>query len=93
MIDFAVYCDGSCRSGRMGAGVKAVCIPTAIAIERSYILGEGINNLAEILAIQRGLRLIKPGLRARASVTVYSDSEYAIGVLTKGIYIPDAQNQ
>lgn len=65
----------------MGAGVMAVCVSLAIKREKVFILGPGTNQLAEILAVKAGLGMIKPDLRARSTVTVYSDSKYAIGCL------------
>ena len=48
--------------------------------ELSEFLGDGTNNIAELMAILRGLQEVKD--RARP-VYVYSDSEYSIGLLTK----------
>lgn len=48
-------------------------------------MGQGTNNTAELFAIRRGLSLVSDFLRlplwqtASEPVTIYSDSEYAIG--------------
>lgn len=82
--EVALYVDGSCRrkkntdsTGIMGAGIRAVCVGNGKTKEYTLELGEGTNNIAELLAIEEGLlRIVKN--RKETSVTVYSDSEYAI---------------
>lgn len=76
-----VWTDGACTGnpGPMGLGV--VLLSGERRKEISEYLGEGTNNIAELTAILRGLEAIKsPG----RPVVVYSDSSYAIGVLSKG---------
>jgi ribonuclease HI len=54
--------------------------------ELSEYLGVGTNNIAELVAIERGLETavaLSKGDRGRR-VRVYSDSGYAIGLLEKG---------
>ena len=84
-----VYTDGACTGnpGPMGIGVVILGwappdAPPATAIPRrelSEYLGVGTNNIAELTAILRGLT---PLPRAQP-VVVYSDSAYAIGLLTQ----------
>src|SRR5205814_7733327 len=49
---------------------------------RGVPLGEGTNQRAEILAVTEALYRVKN--RAASAVTVYTDSQYAIGALTAG---------
>lgn len=85
--EVVVYADGACAGngtadGRMGIGVRAIHTGNGKTAEISRHMGPGTNQLAEILAIEAGLSLIKRN-RNLTQVTVYSDSEYAIGCLTK----------
>ena len=48
--------------------------------EISEYLGDGTNNIAELMAILRGLERVADRERP---VVVYSDSAYSIGLLTK----------
>lgn len=85
-IEIALYVDGSCvnngkEHSNMGAGVRAVFIATGLKREYHQEFGHGTNNQAELLAIQLGLeKIIKD--RHKADVTIYSDSQYAIGCLS-----------
>ncbi|MBM4398234.1 MAG: reverse transcriptase-like protein [Deltaproteobacteria bacterium] len=74
-----LFCDGACRGnpGPMGIGVllrygraeKLIAEP----------IGRGTSNVAELSAIERGLREIR---RRDLPVVIVSDSSYAIGVLS-----------
>lgn len=74
-----LFCDGACAGnpGPMGIGVllrygraeKVIAEP----------IGMGTNNIAELRAIERGLREIR---RRDIPVVIVSDSQYAIGVLS-----------
>lgn len=84
--EVAFYVDGACsgnhrlgKDGAMGAGIVARTGP----VERAWgvPLGPGTNQRAELLAVMEALLRVKD--RASADVTVYSDSEYAIGCLTQ----------
>jgi len=81
------YVDGACsgnhlqgKRGRMGAGIVARSGP----IEKAWgiPLGEGTNQRAELLAVKEALLRVKD--RPHSAVTVYSDSQYAIGALCGG---------
>jgi len=77
-----VYTDGACTGnpGPMGLGVVVLDLSGEPARrELSEYLGVGTNNIAELTAILRGLQVLP---RDR-SVVVYSDSSYAIGLLSQ----------
>lgn len=75
-----VWTDGACTGNPGPAGLGVVIIDGAEERELSEYLGEGTNNIAELMAIYRGLEEVKDRKR---TVFVYSDSTYAIGVLSK----------
>jgi ribonuclease HI len=75
-----VWTDGACTGNPGPAGLGAVIIDGKDERELSEYLGEGTNNIAELMAIYRGLQEVKDRKR---TVMVYSDSTYAIGVLSK----------
>lgn len=80
-----VWTDGACSGnpGPMGLGV--VVVADGKRREWGEYLGEGTNNIAELTAIERGLELaakIDPTMSV--PVRVYSDSSYAIGLLSLG---------
>lgn len=77
-----VYTDGACTGnpGPMGLGVVVLDLSGEPARrELSEYLGVGTNNIAELTAILRGLQVLP---RDR-QVVVYSDSSYAIGLLSQ----------
>jgi ribonuclease HI len=61
-------------------GIGVVIVDGDTKRELSEYLGEGTNNIAELTAIYRGLEELTDRER---SVIVYSDSTYAIGLLTQ----------
>jgi ribonuclease HI len=75
-----VWTDGACTGNPGPAGLGVVVIDGTDRKELSEYLGEGTNNIAELTAIERGLEIVAE--RARP-VYVYSDSNYAIGLLSK----------
>lgn len=75
-----VWTDGACSGNPGPAGIGVVIIDGDNQRELSEYLGEGTNNIAELMAIYRGLEEIKDRKR---SVIVYSDSSYSIGLLTQ----------
>jgi ribonuclease HI len=75
-----VWTDGACTGNPGPAGLGVVIIDGTHQRELSEYLGEGTNNIAELMAILRGLEEI--GDRSRP-VVVYSDSAYSIGLLTQ----------
>lgn len=81
----AVWCDGSGThiEGPACIGVAIVGDAGEIICEASEHVGPGTNNVAELRAIRRGLYLAEQISGVDTPVTVYSDSEYAIGCCTK----------
>jgi ribonuclease HI len=75
-----VWTDGACSGNPGPAGLGVVIIDGKQRTELSEYLGDGTNNIAELMAIMRGLQEIKDKTR---SVVVYSDSSYSIDILTK----------
>lgn len=76
-----VYTDGACTGNPGPAGLGVVVVEGARRRELSEYLGDGTNNIAELTAIERALDLTE----GRAEpVRIHTDSQYAIGVLSKG---------
>ena len=75
-----VWTDGACTGNPGPAGLGVVIIEDGQHRELSEYLGEGTNNIAELMAIFRGLEEVKDKQRP---VYVYSDSAYSIGLLSK----------
>jgi ribonuclease HI len=76
-----LYTDGACTGNPGPAGSGVVMVDGALVREEGLYLGQGTNNIGELTAIQRGLELVADPTRP---VDVYTDSDYAIGVLTRG---------
>ena len=77
---FIVYADGACTGNPGPAGLGVVLLDGTDRRELSEYLGEGTNNIAELMAIVRAL---EHAPRDRP-VLVHSDSAYALGLLGKG---------
>jgi ribonuclease HI len=78
---WTVYVDGACSGNPGPAGLGIVLVaPDGQKFEGSEYLGIGTNNVAELTAILRAAELVPAGHKA----VVHTDSQYAIGVLTKG---------
>src|SRR5262245_53980130 len=75
-----VWTDGACTGNPGPAGLGVVVIDGDERRELGEYLGEGTNNIAELTAIERGLAMVRD---KRRPVVVYSDSAYAIGLLSK----------
>ena len=76
-----IWTDGACSGNPGPMGIGVVVIDGAARREKGEYLGVGTNNIAELTAIARGIDLAgDAGRRMR----VYTDSSYAIGVLSKG---------
>ncbi len=75
-----VYTDGACSGNPGPSGLGVVMRIDGEERELSEYLGEGTNNIAELTAILRALNAINDTHRP---VALYTDSQYAIGVLTK----------
>jgi ribonuclease HI len=74
-----IYTDGASSGNPGPAGIGVVLQYGAQRREISEYIGEATNNIAELLAIQKGLAAVK---NRRLPVRVYTDSGYAFGVLT-----------
>jgi len=75
-----VWTDGACTGNPGPAGLGVVIIDGSERRELSEYLGQGTNNIAELMAILRGLEEVRDKTRP---VVVYSDSAYSIGLLTQ----------
>lgn len=74
-----IYTDGASSGNPGPAGIGVVLQCGAQRKEISEYIGRATNNIAELLAIQKGLAAVK---NTRLPVRVYTDSSYAFGVLT-----------
>lgn len=75
------YTDGACSGNPGPAGVGVVIVDGDERREYSFYLGKATNNIAELAAIE--LALEKAGDNSRP-LRIHTDSQYSIGVLTKG---------
>ena len=75
------YADGACSGNPGPAGVGIVLVDGRARRELSHYIGEGTNNIAELTAIELAVREIGASERP---VRIFTDSQYAIGVLQKG---------
>jgi ribonuclease HI len=76
------YTDGACSGNPGPAGSGMVVIRPGGKIDEGFeYLGTSTNNVAELTAILRALEVIPADA---PSILVHTDSQYAIGVLTKG---------
>lgn len=76
-----VYADGACSGNPGPAGSGVVMLTREGRRELSEYLGQGTNNVAELTAILRAAEAVEDPTRP---VRIYTDSKYAIGLLTKG---------
>jgi ribonuclease HI len=75
------YTDGGCIGNPGPAGLGyVITFPDGRRIQKGEPLGDATNNIAELKAISRVLDLVNPSL----PVVIHTDSEYSIGVLTRG---------
>jgi ribonuclease HI len=80
------FTDGACMGnpGPAGSGCR-VEFPDGRAVEESWALGRGTNNIAELTAVEMALEVLdREKVPAATPVVIYSDSGYARGVLTQG---------
>jgi ribonuclease HI len=81
-----IWTDGACSGNPGPMGIGVVVLDGGARRELGEYLGHGTNNIAELVAIERGIGLaaeVTRGDRQRP-LRVYSDSSYAIGLLDKG---------
>ena len=76
-----VYADGACSGNPGPAGIGVVLIDGKRRRELSHYLGHATNNVAELTALQLAAEAIDDPTRP---VRMFTDSQYAIGVLSKG---------
>jgi len=80
-----VWTDGACSGNPGPMAIGIVVIAGDRRKELGEFLGRGTNNIAELTAIRRGLEIaasIAPG--KDRPIRVYSDSSYAIVLLSQG---------
>ncbi len=78
---WTVYADGACSGNPGPAGLGIVLVaPDGKVAEGFEYLGVATNNVAELTGILRAAEIVPDG----AAAVVHTDSQYAIGVLTKG---------
>jgi ribonuclease HI len=80
-----VWTDGACSGNPGPMGIGIVVVAGGKRKEVGEFLGRGTNNIAELVAIRRGLEValtLAPG--TDRPIRVYSDSSYAIGLLAHG---------
>jgi ribonuclease HI len=78
---WTVYADGACSGNPGPAGLGIVLIaPDRTRLEGYEYLGIATNNIAELTAILRATEIVPRG----APAVVHTDSQYSIGVLSKG---------
>jgi len=83
MLQVQIWCDGACQPNPGPAGIGAVLKFNEYIKELSIPLGQATNNIAELQAANLALTAIKPAIRGQLDVTVFCDSQYVIGVLSK----------
>ena len=81
-----IWTDGACSGNPGPMGIGVVILDAGKRKEISEYLGIGTNNIAELVAVERGLEVAdKLGIAGKdRPVRVYTDSSYSIGVLSKG---------
>jgi ribonuclease HI len=79
---FIAYADGACTGnpGPCGLGVVLIA-PDGKMREGFEYLGEGTNNIAELTAVMRAVQAVP---REAPGLVIHTDSQYSIGVLSKG---------
>ncbi|MFZ5475573.1 MAG: ribonuclease HI [Myxococcota bacterium] len=80
------FSDGACTGNPGPAGSGAVVkLPDGRVLERHRALGLATNNIGELTAVRLALELLdEAGVAKDAPVALFTDSKYAIGVLTQG---------
>jgi ribonuclease HI len=80
-----VWTDGACSGNPGPMGIGIVVVAGERRKEHGEYLGTGTNNIAELTAIRRGLEIADELLSGQdRPIRVYSDSSYAIGLLSQG---------
>lgn len=80
-----VWTDGACSGNPGPMGIGIVVVVGDKRREHGEYLGRGTNNIAELTAIRRGLEIAGELAPSQdRPFRVYSDSSYAIGLLSQG---------
>jgi ribonuclease HI len=80
-----IWTDGACSGNPGPMGIGIVVKAGGRRKEHGEFLGRGTNNIAELTAIQRGLEISAEFLpNPDHPIRVYTDSSYAIGLLSQG---------
>jgi ribonuclease HI len=79
-----IWTDGACSGNPGPMGIGVVVIDGARRREVGEYLGIGTNNIAELTAIERGVEIATADPAETRRLRIYTDSSYAIGVLSKG---------
>jgi ribonuclease HI len=81
-----IWTDGACSGNPGPMGIGVVILEGGKRKEVGEYLGIGTNNIAELVAVERGLEVAgQLGITGKdRRVRVYTDSSYSIGVLSKG---------
>jgi ribonuclease HI len=77
-----VFTDGACSGNPGPSGIGVYLIYNQHKKEISEYIGHATNNIAELMAIKKGLEAIKPEYREKP-IVVYTDSAYCHGLFTK----------
>jgi ribonuclease HI len=76
------YADGACTGNPGPCGLGVVLVGPDGKMKESYeYLGEGTNNIAELTAVLRAVQAVP---RDAPALVLHTDSQYSIGVLSKG---------
>ena len=80
------FTDGACKGNPGPAGAGCVLkLPDGQRVERHLALGQGTNNIGELAAVGLALTLLdEAGIPSTTPVHLFTDSKYAIGVLSQG---------
>ena len=79
-----IYTDGACSGNPGPAGAGAILQWRDKTKEICHPLGIGTNNIAELQAVALALATIKNGVKRKCDITIYTDSQYVIGILSQG---------
>ena len=80
--EWVAYTDGACSGNPGPAGLGVVVISPDGKVHEGYeFLGTGTNNIAELTAV---LRAVEGAPTHAKGILIHTDSQYAIGVLSKG---------
>lgn len=84
-----IYTDGSYANGKMGIGIhfpnKEYPDVSQYICPSNLTEGKNTNNVAELMAIECSLHIIKD-MKSGYNVIIYTDSSYCITTLVDGLY-------